>query len=314
MGCPRLTYHQNPSPLKVVYSAKSRHQKIGANVLYFGARYYDSEVSVWLSVDPMASGFPGVSAYAYCYNNPMNYIDAWGLAPEGDEDKKKNKNRQRSGYGNVRDLSRTYTGYQNIENYNATKTESDRGGGFFRRLFEKNKPKGIIPKTRFVFADKKGFPGYKYKKSDTYQITLSEKDKRVITNSELNDHFGYGHKITQINIKAVRENILTGPVFINAKNKSGNLLAFTGLFGLPGFIKHTIDEGFGPFFSGNSKFYPLSWFILKKTTAIVISRNNYGSGSGGKYRITVHAKVPEEVSPQARSKLWQLLWLGRILD
>ena len=46
---------------------------------YFGARYYDSDVSVWLSVDPVASGFPGISAYAYCYNNPMIYVDEWGL-------------------------------------------------------------------------------------------------------------------------------------------------------------------------------------------------------------------------------------------
>ena len=79
MGCPRLTYHQNPSPLKVVYSAKSHHQKIGANVLYFGARYYDSEVSVWLSVDPMSDKYPSTSPYAYVENNPIMFVDPNGM-------------------------------------------------------------------------------------------------------------------------------------------------------------------------------------------------------------------------------------------
>ena len=78
MGCPRLTYHQNPSPLKVVYSAKSRHQKIGANVLYFGARYYDSETSVWLSVDPLSDERLWVSPYSYCQNSPVIRTDPTG--------------------------------------------------------------------------------------------------------------------------------------------------------------------------------------------------------------------------------------------
>ncbi|MFW5983316.1 MAG: hypothetical protein ACOCQ4_02355, partial [bacterium] len=61
MRCLKLTCYQKLSPLKVVHTAKSRHQKIGANVLYFGARYYDSDVSVWLSVDPMSDKYPHLS-------------------------------------------------------------------------------------------------------------------------------------------------------------------------------------------------------------------------------------------------------------
>jgi RHS repeat-associated protein len=33
---------------------------------YFGARYYDSELSAWLSVDPMSDKYPSTSAYMYC--------------------------------------------------------------------------------------------------------------------------------------------------------------------------------------------------------------------------------------------------------
>jgi len=46
---------------------------------YFGARYYDSDLSVWLSVDAYASKYPGISPYAYAANNPIRLID-----PNGD--------------------------------------------------------------------------------------------------------------------------------------------------------------------------------------------------------------------------------------
>jgi len=49
---------------------------------YFGARYYDSDLSVWLSVDPLASKYPGITPYNYCFNNPIMFRDLWGLEGE----------------------------------------------------------------------------------------------------------------------------------------------------------------------------------------------------------------------------------------
>ncbi len=45
---------------------------------YFGARYYDSRISRWLSVDPLADKYPGWSPYNYALNNPLRYIDQHG--------------------------------------------------------------------------------------------------------------------------------------------------------------------------------------------------------------------------------------------
>ncbi len=49
---------------------------------YFGARYYSSGLSVWLSVDPLASRFTNVSAYIYCVANPIKFTDEDGLWPK----------------------------------------------------------------------------------------------------------------------------------------------------------------------------------------------------------------------------------------
>lgn len=50
---------------------------------YFGARYYDSELSIWLGVDPMADQRSWVSPYNYCQNNPIGRVDPTG-ALDGD--------------------------------------------------------------------------------------------------------------------------------------------------------------------------------------------------------------------------------------
>ena len=44
----------------------------------FGARYYDSGLSIWLSVDPMSDMYPSMSPYNYCANNPVILVDPDG--------------------------------------------------------------------------------------------------------------------------------------------------------------------------------------------------------------------------------------------
>jgi RHS repeat-associated protein len=45
---------------------------------YFGARYYDSELSVWLSVDPMSDKYPSLSPYCYSADNLVVPVDPNG--------------------------------------------------------------------------------------------------------------------------------------------------------------------------------------------------------------------------------------------
>ncbi|EAS20173.1 hypothetical protein BBFL7_02574 [Flavobacteria bacterium BBFL7] len=53
---------------------------------YYGARYYDPSLSIWMSVDPLAEQFPNFSPYNYTMNNPINMVDPDGRAPESKND------------------------------------------------------------------------------------------------------------------------------------------------------------------------------------------------------------------------------------
>ncbi|MPM19357.1 hypothetical protein SDC9_65780 [bioreactor metagenome] len=60
------------------YKFSAKEQDDETSYTYFGARYYDSDLSVWLSVDAMSDNTPGVSPYAYCINNPVIIVDPDG--------------------------------------------------------------------------------------------------------------------------------------------------------------------------------------------------------------------------------------------
>ena len=58
------------------FSAKEKDTETGLS--YFGARYYSSDLSIWLSVDPMSDKYPSLSPYTYCANNPIKLVDPNG--------------------------------------------------------------------------------------------------------------------------------------------------------------------------------------------------------------------------------------------
>ena len=60
------------------FSGKEKDSETGYH--YFGARYYNSDLSLWLSVDPMADKYPSLSPYNYCAWNPMKIVD-----PDGED-------------------------------------------------------------------------------------------------------------------------------------------------------------------------------------------------------------------------------------
>ena len=58
------------------FSAKEKDSETGLS--YFGSRYYSSDLSIWLSVDPMSGKYPSLSPYVYCADNPVKLVDLNG--------------------------------------------------------------------------------------------------------------------------------------------------------------------------------------------------------------------------------------------
>ena len=78
LSIPQSSFCIYHSSLFYTFSAKERDPETGLS--YFGSRYYSSDLSVWLSVDPMSDKYPSLSPYSYCANNPMKLVD-----PNGEE-------------------------------------------------------------------------------------------------------------------------------------------------------------------------------------------------------------------------------------
>ena len=84
--CPKFTYKSSnfmtskrPENTPVFNSDSSGKEKDSeTGYYYFGARYYNSDLSLWLSVDPMADKYPSLSPYNYCAWNPLKIVDPNG--------------------------------------------------------------------------------------------------------------------------------------------------------------------------------------------------------------------------------------------
>ena len=72
------------------FSAKEKDVETGLS--YFGSRYYSSDLSIWLSVDPMSDKYASLSPYTYCADNPVRLVDPNGMEIGGDPKKKKHNN------------------------------------------------------------------------------------------------------------------------------------------------------------------------------------------------------------------------------
>ena len=77
---PLSTVTCNLSPVTWTYTFSAKEKDTETGLSYFGSRYYSSDLSIWLSVDPMAHKYPSLSPYVYCANNPIKLVD-----PNGEE-------------------------------------------------------------------------------------------------------------------------------------------------------------------------------------------------------------------------------------
>ncbi|MDY3104547.1 MAG: RHS repeat-associated core domain-containing protein, partial [Prevotella sp.] len=60
-----------------LFNAKEFDEETG--MYYYGARYYEPRLSLWMSCDPMQEKYSNISSYCYVLNNPIKFIDIAGL-------------------------------------------------------------------------------------------------------------------------------------------------------------------------------------------------------------------------------------------
>ncbi len=63
------------------YNGKEKIEELGLNQLDYGARMYDPLLGKWHVIDPLTDEQETWSPYHYTYNNPVNYVDLYGLSP-----------------------------------------------------------------------------------------------------------------------------------------------------------------------------------------------------------------------------------------
>ena len=59
-----------------LFNVKEFDEETG--MYYYGARYYEPRLSLWMSVDPLQEKYPNISTYCYAANNPIKFIDSDG--------------------------------------------------------------------------------------------------------------------------------------------------------------------------------------------------------------------------------------------
>lgn len=59
-----------------LFNAKEFDEETG--LYYYGARYYEPRLSLWMSIDPLSLDYPNMTTYAYCSNNPIMATDVDG--------------------------------------------------------------------------------------------------------------------------------------------------------------------------------------------------------------------------------------------
>ncbi len=79
--------YTNPDPAlldtedknKFLYNGKELDDEFGVNLYDYGWRQYDASIARWHVPDPVVEYHFDYTPYAYVYNNPLNYIDPFGL-------------------------------------------------------------------------------------------------------------------------------------------------------------------------------------------------------------------------------------------
>ncbi len=146
---------QSSSEVSVhTFSAKERDTETGYS--YFGSRYYNSDLSIWLSVDPQASKYPSLSPYVYCANNPIKLVD-----PNGEEVYPVGEDEYMMILNTLPEKDRAYVqldknGFIDKDLINSHQSESSNYNGLLAMVNDNVTYDVILADTEFPYMDQEG--------------------------------------------------------------------------------------------------------------------------------------------------------------
>ncbi|MBA5630351.1 SpvB/TcaC N-terminal domain-containing protein [Moheibacter lacus] len=65
-----------------VFKFNGKELDANTGLYYYGARYYDPRLSIFISPDPLMEDYPNFTPYHYVHQNPINLIDPTGMSAE----------------------------------------------------------------------------------------------------------------------------------------------------------------------------------------------------------------------------------------
>ena len=171
--------NSNYSPYK--FNGKELDAETG--YYYYGARYYNPRVSLWLNVDPLAEKYPSWSPYVYCKNAPVTHVDPDGREalkwpPKGYWQAMYNDDLQHLYSNPEKGFERMFARYykeNSLQPYNSSPQLTTRFGDVF-------KPDGVSKYPHgYVLFDGSGV-SVKYKDNISFfEVTTAKKNAGSIT-------------------------------------------------------------------------------------------------------------------------------------
>ena len=78
------------NPNQYLYNGKELQNDLDLGWYDYGARFYDPAAPHWTTPDPLAEKYFSTSPFAYVQNNPIRYLDPFGMEGEDHNDENEN--------------------------------------------------------------------------------------------------------------------------------------------------------------------------------------------------------------------------------